>query len=219
MVTLFTVQKPNEGHIKIIQDNALKSWRVLRPEPEILLIGDGGYKCNQYGTPLVNDIFSTAERLASNGLLCYINADIILMPDFMRVALEVARKHQRFLMVGQRWDLDITEPIDLSNGWETALLGKNGKMHGPTGTDYFLFRKGTLGTIPPFALGRPVWDNWMLWNASNLGLDIVDVTKRVIVIHQNHDYSHLRVDTIEHGWAGLETDENLRLAGGHIQFL
>jgi hypothetical protein len=40
MLTLFTTAKPFEGHSVVIQRNALKSWKLLHPEIEIILFGD-----------------------------------------------------------------------------------------------------------------------------------------------------------------------------------
>jgi hypothetical protein len=40
MITLITCPKPFRGHSKIIQRNAIKSWTLLEPKPEILLMGD-----------------------------------------------------------------------------------------------------------------------------------------------------------------------------------
>ncbi|MFZ0637415.1 MAG: hypothetical protein WAM08_17985, partial [Candidatus Acidiferrales bacterium] len=40
MLTLFAMPKPFEGHIGIIQRNAITSWTRLTPQPEIILFGD-----------------------------------------------------------------------------------------------------------------------------------------------------------------------------------
>ena len=40
MLTLFTVPRPFKKDIDIIQHNAIKSWSLLSPKPEIILIGD-----------------------------------------------------------------------------------------------------------------------------------------------------------------------------------
>jgi hypothetical protein len=40
MLTLFTTAKPFEGHSGVIQRNALKSWKLLHPDIEIILFGD-----------------------------------------------------------------------------------------------------------------------------------------------------------------------------------
>jgi len=58
------------------------------------------------------------------------------------------------------------------------------------GLDYFIFPCGLFRDIPPFAVGRPAWDNWLVYKARSLGLPVIDATKMVTAIHQNHAYSH-----------------------------
>src|SRR5207245_9622872 len=97
MITFFATPKPFTGHIAVIQRNAITSWTVLRPRPLIVLVGDDqgtaeiagdlglGHipvvRSNEYGTPLVEDIFATAEARASVDLFCYINADFMILGD------------------------------------------------------------------------------------------------------------------------------------------
>jgi hypothetical protein len=40
MLTLFTTAKAFEGHHGVIQRNALKSWKLLHPDVEVILFGD-----------------------------------------------------------------------------------------------------------------------------------------------------------------------------------
>lgn len=40
MLTFFTTAKPFEGHSGVIQRNALKSWKLLHPDIEVILFGD-----------------------------------------------------------------------------------------------------------------------------------------------------------------------------------
>ena len=40
MFTLFTTPKPFQGHIGVIQRNALRSWKRLHPDVEVMLFGD-----------------------------------------------------------------------------------------------------------------------------------------------------------------------------------
>ena len=40
VLTIFTTAKPFHGQIAVIQDNAIQSWTLLRPECEIILFGD-----------------------------------------------------------------------------------------------------------------------------------------------------------------------------------
>lgn len=232
MITIFSIPKPFQNHIAIIQRNALQSWIKLKPACEIILVGDDhgvsdvaaefglrhipDIQKNQQGTPLVNSIFSTAEQVASSQVLCYINADIILLSDFLS-AVELALKWQsKILLVGRRWDLDVTEPIEFDKTWEDqlrVLLKQRGKLHAHTGIDYLVFPKGLWDTIPAFAIGRPAWDNWMLYNAISRGIHVVDGTRMITAIHQNHDYAHHPQG--EQGvWHGKEAQRNLALAGG-----
>jgi hypothetical protein len=83
----------------------------------------------------------------------------------------------------------------------------------PSAIDYFLFPAGTgLWEIPPFAVGRPGWDNWMIYHAISRRLPVIDVTAGVLALHQNHGYQHVPMQR-GHAWEGPEADYNRRLAG------
>ena len=230
MITIFTMPKPFLRHIAVIQRNAILSWTLLRPECEIILLGDEVGTANvaakfgirhipeiarnEYGTPLVSDIFAQAKRFASHEILCYVNADIIFLSDFMFAIKRVASIKQRFLMAGQRWDLDFDQPLPSYHGWEAqlkALLRQSAKIHPKCGIDYFVFPLGLFNEIPPFAVGRPGWDNWMIYKARTTGADVIDSTEAITAIHQNHDYSHVP-QRIGNTYEGPEAQHNCTLA-------
>jgi hypothetical protein len=231
MLTIFTVPKAFRDHTGIIQTNAIHSWLMLRPQPEIILFGnDEGttstasqlgirhvpdVQCNEYGTPLLNSIFKTAQDIASNPLICYVNADIILLSDFMPAIRQIHMPS--FLLVGQRWDLDLAEAIDFDNPvWEKELrarLAEKGQLHPPTGIDYFVFPRNMYAEIPAFAIGRTTWDNWLIYRTRFLGIPVIDATEIVVAIHQNHGYKPLP-HSVEGPWKGPESTRNLELAGG-----
>jgi len=119
-------------------------------------------------------------------------------------------------MIGRRWDVDIQEPIDFSANWEERLEShviRDGKLHAHTGIDFFIFSKRLFGEIPPFVLGRTMWDNWLVYRARSRKVSVVDLTEVVTVVHQNHDYSHDMGKTVV--WKGKEAKHNLALAGGY----
>lgn len=232
MLTLLSIPKPFAGPIRLIQRNAIQSWLRLHPTLEVILFGDdeGTEEAatefqirhvpevarNEYGTPLVSDVFGKAQRLASHDLLCYVNADILLMSDLVQAIEQVAGRQRHFLMVGQRWDLNVAEPLSFEAGWEErlrTLVLQTGKSHGPTGIDYFVFRRGLWPSVPPFALGRTAWDNWLLYDARSRGARLIDASPVVMAVHQNHDYSHCP-GGMEGVWEGAEAQRNLELAGG-----
>jgi len=121
-------------------------------------------------------------------------------------------------MVGQRWDVDITEIRDFQKkGWEEELreyARRHGKLHPPTGIDYFVFSRGLWKYIPPFAIGRTTWDNWLIYGARDRSAAVIDATNVVMAIHQNHDYAHVSA-TPDEVWKGAEARRNLVMAGGY----
>jgi hypothetical protein len=210
MLTLFSVPKPFRSHIGIIQANALQSWLRLRPQCEVVLFAaeEGTAQMaaqfgalhvpevsrNEFGTPLLNDLFEKAQQIASYPLVCYVNADIILLDDFARSVESLRRLKQPFLMVGRRWNVDLTEPVGFESPTWSDSLQRYARERGHLGSqyyiDYFVFPKGLFRNIPPFVIGRPAFDNWLLWRARSLGASLIDASQVVLAIHQNHDYAH-----------------------------
>lgn len=231
MLTIFAVPKPFRGHIGVIQRNAIRSWTLLQPACEIILMGNEvgiaeiaaefglrhvpDVARNNFGTPLVSDLFKQAQQLSRLNLFCYVNSDIILMSDFTRAVQRVVDRKPRFLLVAHRWNLDLNEPLEFEPGWEEKLRIRAktfGVLAGVTSIDLFVFPRDLFGEIPPFAIGRPAWDNWMLYRARSLSAILIDATPVLTAVHQNHDYSH-----IPQGKVGLyNSDEaltNNKLAG------
>jgi hypothetical protein len=232
MITIFAMPKAFRGHIDVIQRNAIESWTRLSIKPEIILFGtDEGtaevarefavrhvaeVARNTEGTPLVSDLFAQGQHHAANDLLCYVNADIILLDDFSTTVERIARFHSPLLMVGRRTDLDITQPIDFSNSaWESRLREEaraSGLLRIPTLIDYFAFSKGLFADLLPLALGRGGWDNWLIWRARSRKASVIDASLAVLAIHQNHDYSH-HPDGSRGVWSGAEAQRNRELIG------
>jgi hypothetical protein len=237
MITLFAIPKPMKGEFLRLQENAILSWLRLGFGVEILLFGgeEGVEKFarrtgiehhrevarTEEGTPRVDDLFRQAESLATQPLIGYINADIILGHDFPSAVRALAEIRKPFLAVGKRWDLDFEGTIDFSNpAWEDTLrrqVSERGTLHPPSGIDYFIYRRGLWGEIPPFAVGRTMWDNWLIWRARKRGAMVVDATDSIWAVHQNHGYNHHPQGSTG-VWKGPEAERNERLAGGLRRF-
>jgi hypothetical protein len=231
-ITLFSAPKPfTDTNIDVIQRNAIQSWLHMGDDVQVLLIGDepgmsqvaGEFRVTQLpdvkrnadGTPLVNSIFCLARQASQAPLLAYLNADMLITPDFISVARQVARQAEKFLLIGQRWDLDQRELLDFSPGWDERLQEQvrlQGQLHPPAGSDYFLFPRDLYQNMPDFAIGRAGWDNWMIYHARQQGWWVIDATPSLKVVHQNHDYSHLPGGKSHHELP--ESSRNLELAGG-----
>lgn len=231
LLTLFTAPKPfTDPHIATIQRNALRSWLLL-PEVEVLLLGDEPglaevarefglrhlkeVERSPSGAPRLSSMFSLARAHSQSPLLCIINADILLLSDFVIAARQVMALRERFVLISQRWDLDVTEPLDFGPGWEAQLRARvqqAGQLHRPAGSDFFVFPRTCYSEIPPFTIGRAGWDNWMIYQARGAGWPVIDLTPSVLVVHQNHDYRHL--PAAQPHYNHPESEENIRLAGG-----
>ena len=230
-LTIFTAPKPFvQPHVTVIQRNALQSWQHL-PDVQVLLIGDepgiaetarefgAGHVAqvdrDDKGVPTVRSVMAQGHAFSDSPLLCYANADMILMSDLLLAARQVAAQRRDFLLVGQRWDLDLPEPVDFSADWEARLrteVARRGQFYTPWGIDYFVFPRHAYTDVPNFTIGRPAWDNWMVYHASTSWGAAVDATRSVTVIHQIHDYSHLPGNKPPYG--SEVAKRNLALAGG-----
>ena len=231
LITLFSAPKPfNDPHIAMIQRNAIKSWTLL-PDVEVILLGEEtgladaarelGVKHlpnvarNESGTPLISSMFQLARENSNSDLLCIINADMILMSDFIEAVRRSRLQRDKFVLLSQRWDYDITTPLEFAEGWERQLeesVRKQDQLHRPAGSDFFLFPKSCYQDIPDFIIGRAGWDNWMIYKAHQQKWLVINCTPSVMIVHQNHDYSHLP-DGKSH-YDHPDTNENIRLAGG-----
>jgi len=228
-LTIFTIPKPFRGHSGVIQRNAIESWRRLPGRPQVVICGDEPGACeiaaefnlthvrnvarNEYRTPFLHSTLEHVRRIATGDLLCYVNADIILMDDFA-TALE-SISFERFMMVGRRWDFDLNEPWDFdSPDWQQRLrecVRLKGQQHSAWGIDYFVFpRTGVIDRMPPFVVGRPGWDNWMIFHARKMRVPVIDASACVQAVHQNHDYQHVPMRTGER-WVGPEAERQVQL--------
>ena len=243
MLTLFAIPKAFTGHIGIIQRNAIKSWTLLRPKCEIILLGDDEGTShvakefglhhipqiarNEFGTPLLNDMFEAAEHRAHYKLLCFVNADIILTSDFLRAVERVSAWKDKFLMVGRRRDVGITKPWDFARpDWEKELrkhVLKHGELRGEHAVDYFVFPKGLYDQIPPFAVGRPCYDSWLIYKPISRRYPVIDATNEVLATHQNHDHSHFGIQgegySLQEALKLDECKRNYDLLGGEFRRL
>jgi hypothetical protein len=231
LITLFSAPKPfTNPHIAMIQRNAIKSWTLL-PDVEVILLGEeeglaeaarelgvkhiATVERNANSVPLISSMFKLARENSNSDLLCIINADMVLMPDFVEAAKQSVKLKDKFVLLSQRWDLDVTAPLDFSGDWSHGLRSKvngQGQLHRPAGSDFFLFPRSCYADIPTFTIGRAGWDNWMIYKARKENWAVIDCTPSVMIVHQNHDYSHL--PGAKPHYDHPETNENIRLAGG-----
>src|SRR5258708_11756957 len=207
-ITLVTTGKAVAGHSGVIQRNALASWTRLHADVEVILFGDDAgaaevarelglrheprVERNRFGSKRLDYMFARAEEMARSEVLCFCNCDIILLPEFCDALERVRARHERFLMVGRRWDTEIREALDFRDGgWGNRLkelAHARGVQQPGWSIDYFAFRRGLYAEMPALGLGRIWWGHWLVWKAREEGARVVDPPGVVAAIPQNHDF-------------------------------
>jgi len=231
-ITVFSAPKPfTDPHINLIQRNAIQSWVHLGESVDVVLVGNEegvmdvaaeynvkfmpDVERSAWGTPLISSIFSLAKKASDCPLLVYVNADILFPPSFSEIIRGVASEAEKFLGIGYRWDIEITEPIDFSRKWTELFFEKlttYGYRNRSVTIDYFVFPRSIYSDVPDFAVGRSGWDNWMIYHAHKKNWPVIDLTPSLKVLHQIHDYSHL-LDG-KHHTCQEESHVNVELGGG-----
>lgn len=232
MITIFSNPRSFTGHFDIIQRNAIKSWLALKPACQIILLNDEqntsigvarefgiecitNVACNEFGTPLLNDVFLKVKQAAKHDIIAQVNTDIIVMDDFLRTVRGVhdLLGERPFFMVGRRWDVDVAEPFNFTaSNWEEVLrerICSQGSLHGMAGMDYWVFPRTFDFKPPAFVVGRPGMDSWLVFQARSHRIPVIDATDAVTIVHQNHNYPAKRSEHYE-----LEKKRNIELAGG-----
>jgi len=212
MLTIFTTPKPFHGHQSIIQWNAWRSWSLIEPRPEVLVLdaAEGasraaaelgfrhvpGVARNQFGTPLIRSIFQLGQDNARFPIVCYLNSDVILLNDFTSTLAEVAASQHEgeYLLVGRRWNANIVEPLRFADpGWRSTLsrrVHEEGWQESAAAMEFFAFSRRVRWEFPDFAVGRGAWDGWLVHHARRRGFRIIDASARITLVHQQHDYAH-----------------------------
>jgi hypothetical protein len=232
VLTLFSIPKAFEGHFGVIQRNAMRSWMALGDAVQVVLVGDepgvaeaaqefgvthaSEVARSERGTPRIDDAFARVDALAEHPARCFVNADVLLLDDFLPAVDDVGAAFDRFLVVGETRDLDSRGDLSLESVPERMALRERarveGRSRGATAIDYFVFTAGLFDPVPPFVVGRARFDNWLVWRARTRG-PVVDATRAVVAIHQRHDYAHV-LGGFEEAHFGSEARRNEELAGG-----
>jgi hypothetical protein len=231
-LTILAMPKAFHGHIGLIQRNAIASWTQLRPRPEIHLFGEDegvaeiaaelrihhlrDIARSEFGTPLLDDLLRRAREFAGTPLLCYVNSDIILLQEFLDSVTKIQAQLTNFLVVAHRLNINVAEIIDFAADGERKLRSEilpRGLPGNHTAIDAFVFPRDMYTQVPPLAIGRAWFDQWLIQDARRQDVPVVDVTEVARAIHQNHEYGHIAGGQQGAYW-GEEARRNLAIYGG-----
>lgn len=232
MLSIFSIPRAFDGHAGVIQRNAIRSWTLLHPDVEVILCGDDDgtedasrefetrwvpdLRRSEFGTPYVDSAFARARALARHPLLAFVNADIMLTPALIGAVRLL--NGTACLTVGSRTNLDLRSPWEFEGSdWHERLTARALRDGDPAEhwwIDYFIFpRDSALGDLPQLIVGRPGWDNYVIWRALDLGMPVVDASACVLAVHQTHDYAHVQGVRSESVGFGPEGDLNAAVIG------
>lgn len=158
MITVFTTAKPFDGNDGRNQLAAIRSWRQSKLVDDIFLMGPSDLPdalreelgilhfndvpLSELGTPMLRQMYDCALQNCRSGWVGYLNADIILPPNFDEVFEKLNHQADKeALVVGERIDFDWPSSADyqtLTYNQIIELAAKEGRPHPPLGTDYFL---------------------------------------------------------------------------------
>jgi hypothetical protein len=213
MLTILCSPKPFRDEAEANQLNAMRSWRAIGGDVEILVFGDSAgaaaaaaevgaihipqLDCSPSGAPSFNFMAEYAAKHGRFDLQIYVNADMLFDGSLVLTLKAAAAHFPRFLLVGERLDLAEGALIDASRpGWPSQLqaLAKEGKatLHGPTGVDYFGYRRGAWSGMPLVLMGRAMCDQALLHFCFQNHIPVIDGTMAVVAVHQFHGYQHVQ---------------------------
>lgn len=235
MITFLASPKPFAGEATQNQYNAIRSWQSVHPDAEVILFGDSpgtleacnalgaryvpDVDVNEYGTPLIHSIFAYGDTYGKHDTQCYVNADIILTPDVIKVISKI--EFPSYLLVGQRIDLGEGVHIDVhDDNWQLnlkqLLAEKKASIHPPAGSDYFIYKRFVWKDISKqITIGRTGYDNYLIYFCRMNRIPVIDVTQTLTAIHQFHDYKHIQLGYQERR-NGPEEERNFNQIRGTV---
>lgn len=201
--------RPFAGDIAEVQLNAIRAWMEIRPACEIILFDDEEgttreatralgvrviteVKRSRLGAPLLDSLLQTAAREAKGDILAYNTADVLLPPDF---AVKASRCHELmrgrpYLAAAARWDMasPFSIPFDRPDWWEAvkSAVQTNGRPHGHTALDLWVYPREFELPVPPFPIGRCGTDSWVVYWARREKIPVIDMTDELLLVHQFH---------------------------------
>lgn len=231
--TLIALPKPFIGETAFLQETACKSWAAI-PNIEVVLMGDElgieeicrkydfiycrNIEKTEFGTPILNDAFSKAKQISKSDTLIYINADIIIDPSIAEVIKKIS--FSDYLLAGRRTDVQPWHK-EQSAGLEEwkNYAEQSGRLVPLYSSDFFVlpFSSKIFNNMPELVVGRKGWDNWIMFQARNLSLPLIDGTEGIRTIHRIHGYSHIKdaQNNVINPWDGKESRKQIESFGDH----
>lgn len=209
MITIFSAMRPFRGEAADLQRNAIRSWLAVRPACEVVLIDDeegttpgavadlgvrtvSGVRRSGLGVPLFDSFLEAGAENATGDVLVCTTADVLFPPNFADVVASVERAMDGadYLLVSGRYDLARPIHVDFAEpGWFDAVRAEVWTARRPdyrSGIDTWVYPRRVRLRPPPFPVGRHGTDGWAVYDMKRRGIQVIDVTGELCLVHQHH---------------------------------
>jgi len=190
-ITLFTIPQAFENQYDLIQYQAIKSWTLLNPKPDIFLLGNApgvasiANELGLYHLPnieqnaSISEIAKWLDRVINNTILVYINPNVILTDGFSQTIQDIYNNQEHFLLTGQYRTIQTESVIDFNDTqWQHQLRVMADKQAMPQRQlqdIYLVFTKQLLKQL--FVLNPNVeytWEQQLFYAALRKYYPIID---------------------------------------------
>ena len=80
-----------------------------------------GIQCDEEGAPRLDSVFHAVDQAATTDWICYVNADIVLLPEFWTAAQQAITALGPSLLVSRRWNLEVPYALSFDDGWAQRI--------------------------------------------------------------------------------------------------
>lgn len=180
------------GKRAMIEKNTRRCWDALSPRVHTVWFHDE-LDTNAQGTPILSAMYQEAmRRYTGADTYTYVNGDLLVDDGFVAtadavvVAVRQRKIKSRFLVVGQRTNVNWKDRGDFKPELFDEYF-RAGALFETNAEDYFMVSETSFDwdKIPPFVIGRPGYDNWLVDQAFHApDMVLIDATRTIRAVHQ-----------------------------------
>lgn len=147
------------------------------------------------GAPSLPSMFAQAKTVTTSDLYGFVNGDILFDDSLPKTLLAVtaspalpkSQPSKNMLITGRRTNVANvggTEAISWKLLKDQATV--RGRLSTTASEDYFITNSGyPWGSYPQLAVGRRVYDNWLVLRGNQLNHIVIDGTETIPAVHQD----------------------------------
>lgn len=165
---------------------------------------------------LIKDLILRSLESVQRDPVVFINGDIIITPGFHDKLFSLWDKYgPEVFMTGTRYGVDIDSEIESDEAFKKALELPREPYNETDSSDIFIASRMTFRKMAEdmsdMIMGRYGWDNWIHYWAEAHPIKKINCTHSLVILHANHDYTHIENQEGAHGRKAPSSVHNLLL--------